>query len=42
MKKQARAPRVLMTDELHSYAAATWEIMPGVEHRQHNTASLKV
>src|SRR5208337_841050 len=35
LKKQGRAPRVLITDKLRSYAAAKWEIMPGVEHRQH-------
>src|SRR3954466_1587179 len=35
MKKQGRAPRVLVTDKLKSYAAAKREIMPGVEHRQH-------
>jgi len=34
-KKQGRAPRVLITDKLKSYAAAKREIMPGVEHRQH-------
>jgi putative transposase len=35
LKKQGRAPRVLITDKLKSYAAAKWEFMPGVEHRQH-------
>jgi putative transposase len=35
LKKQARAPRVLITDKLKSYSAAKREIMPGVEHRQH-------
>ena len=35
LKKQGRAPRVLVTDKLKSYAAAKREIMPGVEHRQH-------
>jgi putative transposase len=35
LKKQARAPRVLITDKLRSYAAAKREIMPSVEHRQH-------
>ena len=35
LKKQARAPRVLITDKLKSYAAAKREIMLGVEHRQH-------
>src|SRR4051794_23178239 len=35
LKKQMRPPRVMITDKLASYAAAKWEIMPGVEHRQH-------
>ena len=35
LKKQCRAPRVLITDKLASYAAAKRELMPGVEHRQH-------
>jgi putative transposase len=35
LKKQGRAPRVLVTDKLKSYVAAKREIMPGVEHRQH-------
>ena len=35
LKRQGRAPRVLITDKLKSYAAAKREIMPGVEHRQH-------
>ena len=35
LKKQGRAPRVLITDKLRSYAAAKREIKPGVEHRQH-------
>jgi putative transposase len=35
LKSQGRAPRVLITDKLKSYAAAKREIMPGVEHRQH-------
>jgi hypothetical protein len=35
LKKQGRAPRVLVTDKLKSYAAAKREIMPGVGHRQH-------
>jgi putative transposase len=35
LKKQGRAPRVLITDKLKSYAAAKSEIMPGVDHRQH-------
>jgi putative transposase len=35
LKKQLRAPRVLISDKLRSCAAAKLEIMPGVEHRQH-------
>ncbi|MFD1625982.1 IS6 family transposase [Azospirillum griseum] len=35
LKKQGRAPRVLVTDKLKSYAAAKRAIMPGVDHRQH-------
>ena len=35
LKKQGRAPRVLITDKLRSYGAAKREIMPGVAHRQH-------
>ena len=35
LKKQGRAPRVMITDKLASYGAAKREIIPGVEHRQH-------
>jgi putative transposase len=35
LKRQARPPRVMVTDKLASYAAAKRELMPGVEHRQH-------
>src|SRR5712671_7385595 len=42
LKKQARAPRVLITDKLRSYAAAKREIMPGVEHRQHKGLNNRV
>jgi len=35
LKKQMRPPRVMITDKLRSYGAAKREIMPGVEHRQH-------
>jgi putative transposase len=35
LKKQAIAPRVIITDKLASYGAAKRKIMPGVEHRQH-------
>jgi putative transposase len=35
LKRQCRAPRVLITDKLASYGAAKKEITPGVEPRQH-------
>ena len=35
LKRQGRAPRVLITDKLASYSAAKREVMPGVEHRRH-------
>src|SRR3954465_4540545 len=35
LKRQCRAPRVMITDKLASYGAAKKEVMPGVEHRQH-------
>src|SRR3954454_10492685 len=35
LKRQCRAPRVMITDKLASYGAAKREIMPGVEHRRH-------
>src|ERR671914_139769 len=35
LKRQCRAPRVMITDKLASYGAAKRELMPGVEHRQH-------
>ena len=35
LKRQCRAPRVMITDKLRSYGAAKREIMPVVEHRQH-------
>ncbi|WP_043344805.1 IS6 family transposase [Belnapia moabensis] len=35
LKRQCRAPRVMVTDKLSSYGAAKREVMPGVEHRQH-------
>src|SRR4051795_12927908 len=35
LKRQCRAPWVMITDKLASYGAARKEIMPGVEHRQH-------
>jgi putative transposase len=35
LKRQCRAPRVMITGKLPSYGAAKREEMPGVEHRQH-------
>src|SRR4051794_36437173 len=35
LKRQCRAPRVMITDKLASYGAAKKEITPGIEHRQH-------
>src|SRR5215212_5388640 len=35
LKKQTRAPRVMITDTLASYSAAKGEVMPSVEHRRH-------
>src|SRR6478735_12473387 len=35
LKRQGRAPRVMVTDKLASYGAAKRELMPGVEHRKH-------
>ncbi len=35
LKGLSYVPRVIVTDKLKSYAAATREILPGVEHRQH-------
>src|SRR3954467_7421243 len=35
LKKQGRAPRVMITDKLASYGAAKDEVMPSVEHRRH-------
>ena len=35
LKGQGRAPRVMITDKLASYAVAGRETMPGVEHRSH-------
>ena len=35
LKRQRRAPRVMITDKLASYSAAKREVMPGVEHRRH-------
>jgi putative transposase len=35
LKRQGRAPRVMVTDKLASYSAAKREVMPSVEHRRH-------
>jgi putative transposase len=35
LKRQGRAPRVMITDKLASYSAAKREVIPGVEHRRH-------
>ena len=35
LKKQCRAPRVMITDKLASYNAAKADVMPSVEHRRH-------
>jgi putative transposase len=35
LKRQCRAPRVMITDKLPSYGAAKRDLVPGVEHRQH-------
>src|SRR3954453_21921045 len=35
LKRQCRAPRVIITDKLASYGAAKREVMPSVEHRKH-------
>ena len=35
LKRQCRAPRVMITDKLASYGAAKREVMPSVEHREH-------
>jgi putative transposase len=35
LKKQCRAPRVMITDKLASYSAAKGEVMPSVEHQRH-------
>ena len=35
LRRQCRAPRVMVTDKLASYGAARREVMPSVEHRRH-------
>src|SRR5215218_9731220 len=39
LKKQCRAPRVMITDKLASYNAAKTEVMPSVEHLRHKGLS---
>jgi putative transposase len=34
LKRQGSAPRVMITDKLASYAAATKVVIPSVEHRR--------
>src|ERR687888_2262882 len=35
LKRQGRAPRVMITDKLASYPAAKRDLLPAVEHRRH-------
>jgi putative transposase len=35
LKRQCRAPRVMITDKLASYGAAKCQLMPSVKHRKH-------
>jgi len=35
LKRQCRAPRVMITDKLASYRAAKCQVMPSAEHRRH-------
>jgi len=35
LKRQCRAPRVMVTDKLASYGAARCQVMSPVEHRKH-------
>jgi putative transposase len=39
LKRQGRAPRVMITDKLASYSAAKSAVMPSVEHRRHKGLS---
>jgi len=36
LKRQCRAPRLMVTDKLASHSAAKCQVMPSVEHRKHN------
>src|SRR3954462_664745 len=40
LKRQCRAPRVMVTDKLGSYSAAKRELIPGVEHRRHKGSTI--
>jgi len=42
LKRQCRAPRVMVTDKLASYGAAKREVMPSVEHRKHKGLNNRV
>src|SRR3954470_3655293 len=42
LKKQCRAPRVMITDKLASYNAAKADVMPSVEHRRHKGLNNRV
>ncbi len=35
LKRQCRAPRIMITDKLASYRAAKCQVTPSVEHRRH-------
>ena len=39
LKRQCRAPRVMVTDKLASYGAAKREVMPDVEHRRQRAST---
>ena len=41
-KSQGVTPRVMVTDKLHSYSAATRQLMPGIEHRSHEGLNNRV
>ena len=42
LKRQSRAPRVMVTDKLASYGAAKRAVMPSVEHRKHKGLNNRV
>jgi putative transposase len=37
LKRCQYVPRIIITDQLKSYGAAKWEILPSVEHRRHRS-----